>query len=352
MRIVTRIYANLRGLADTCYKANLVEKPSTVEDFARGFTGSKQLFDYIDVGSGKDRADDKITGKLQHQSFIMRTSILTGLVISEMFKLHLYVCQCRHIVFGCSHDNGYARVLEELLADQPTIKRVTLLEGVPFERELAGLKNTYQTTKFNTLFRTTKINIYHAPVPPSAPPQIAHQPSPVPAPAQVPRTASTLTSSSLNPVANSWAATAMTAPASVASPPPTPKPAHVPAVIPRNKYGQRVDPPLNYDKTEVNRVKKIHMCNVHFLRGDCPYGEGCSHDHSYKPTKNELVTLKYVARMTPCRFGTECDDPKCIYGHRCPMSREGYRDCHFKENCRFDADMHGIDERVVKVVKV
>lgn len=62
IRIVTRIYANLKGLADVCCKAGLVEKPSTVDDFARGFTGSKQLFDYIDVGSGKDRADDKLTG--------------------------------------------------------------------------------------------------------------------------------------------------------------------------------------------------------------------------------------------------------------------------------------------------
>jgi len=62
IRIVTRIYANLKGLADVCCKAGLVEKPSVVDDFARGFTGSKQLFDYIDVGSGKDRADDKLTG--------------------------------------------------------------------------------------------------------------------------------------------------------------------------------------------------------------------------------------------------------------------------------------------------
>ena len=62
IRIVTRIYANLKGLSEACYKAGLVERASLIEDFARGFTGSKQLFDYIDVGSGKDRADDKLTG--------------------------------------------------------------------------------------------------------------------------------------------------------------------------------------------------------------------------------------------------------------------------------------------------
>lgn len=62
VRVVTRIYANSKGLGEVCYKAGLVEKPSMVDEFARGFTGSKQLFDYIDVGSGKDRADDKLTG--------------------------------------------------------------------------------------------------------------------------------------------------------------------------------------------------------------------------------------------------------------------------------------------------
>ena len=61
-KIVTKIYANLRGLGETAHKAGIVSWPSAVEEFARGFTGSKQLFDFINVGSGKDRADDKITG--------------------------------------------------------------------------------------------------------------------------------------------------------------------------------------------------------------------------------------------------------------------------------------------------
>ena len=63
-KIVTKIYANLRGLGETAYKAGIVNRPAGVEEFARGFTGSKQLFDFINVGSGKDRADDKITGNV------------------------------------------------------------------------------------------------------------------------------------------------------------------------------------------------------------------------------------------------------------------------------------------------
>ena len=53
IKIVTRIYANLKGLGDVCKKSAILSTPSTIEDFARGFTGSKQLFDFVDVGVGK-----------------------------------------------------------------------------------------------------------------------------------------------------------------------------------------------------------------------------------------------------------------------------------------------------------
>lgn len=62
VKVVTRVYANLKGLGDACAKAGIIARPDIIEEFARGFTGSKQLFDFVDVGAGKDRADDKISG--------------------------------------------------------------------------------------------------------------------------------------------------------------------------------------------------------------------------------------------------------------------------------------------------
>lgn len=62
-KIMTRIYANLKGLGDACHKIGIIHHPSIIEEFARGLTGSKLLFDFVDVGVGKDRADDKINGK-------------------------------------------------------------------------------------------------------------------------------------------------------------------------------------------------------------------------------------------------------------------------------------------------
>ena len=61
-KVVTRIYANVKGLGDVCNRSGIIDHPMVMEDFARGFTGSKQLFDFVDVGTGKDRADDKISG--------------------------------------------------------------------------------------------------------------------------------------------------------------------------------------------------------------------------------------------------------------------------------------------------
>lgn len=107
-KVVIRVYANLQGLAITCWKAGMIDSVSKVEDFARGFTQSTALCDFTDVGAGKDRADSKIC---------------------ETFKLHLYDYHCRNVLFGCSHDNGYARLLEPYMSDAEVMPRLTLMEG-------------------------------------------------------------------------------------------------------------------------------------------------------------------------------------------------------------------------------
>lgn len=61
-KIVAKVYANMKGLGETCRKAGIVDRASKIDDFARGFTQSKPLFDFVDVGSGKERADNKVSG--------------------------------------------------------------------------------------------------------------------------------------------------------------------------------------------------------------------------------------------------------------------------------------------------
>jgi len=69
-RVLCRIYANVKGLADVLVRAGIVEDADQFEGFVRGFTNGRTLFDFIDVGPGKDRADDKIIGEAASVSYI------------------------------------------------------------------------------------------------------------------------------------------------------------------------------------------------------------------------------------------------------------------------------------------
>lgn len=62
-RMVARVYANVNGLADACVKAGIISDTSIFDDFARGFTLGDALFDFVDVGDGKDQAEIKMTGE-------------------------------------------------------------------------------------------------------------------------------------------------------------------------------------------------------------------------------------------------------------------------------------------------
>ena len=62
---------------------------ANLAEFGRGFGAARPLFNFIDVGRGKERADHKIR---------------------ESLRLYLPNAQCRHVFFGPCHDNGYLNV--------------------------------------------------------------------------------------------------------------------------------------------------------------------------------------------------------------------------------------------------
>lgn len=90
VRIVSRIYANLKGLGDICQKSGILSTPSMIEDFARGFTGSKQLFDFVDVGVGKANSRN-IPGQDQNK-------IHLGNVM--LFSVYLANYPCRTVMLS------------------------------------------------------------------------------------------------------------------------------------------------------------------------------------------------------------------------------------------------------------
>ena len=252
---------------------------------------------------------------------------------------------------------------------------ITLLEGVPFERELASLKGSFKSTKFDELFRSTKLatpyqlktglgpiqrplQTISANIPIGSP--LTQLPSNSTSDEVTPSTTASTTSKSNTP-APTWAS--MTAapfipsaysPATRSASKTGSTPIKSTPEMNRNRLGQRIDDlDESIPNEDIKRVKKLKLCNIYFLNGaDACTNARCTHDHDYNITKNDLKTLRQVARMTPCYFKTECDDPKCIYGHRCPQSQPNSKECWYKEDCRFAGWGHGIDTRICRTTKV
>ena len=306
---------------------------------------------------------------------------------------------CRRILFGCSHDDEYATTLKECSNRVETVKKVVLLEGTLFEKDL--VPQPYRTKKFPKLFRDKKLSgaVFGAPsptarvfvpgttfdsragsnslgatglpvrFPASATVRASGTLTDSPPPNSSPRTSSYSTTTSddlsttksIKPTTTTWASKAA-APAPPQAPPVQyayKAPDRPEQVFSRNRAGQRVDPPCkDYDKTEVDRIKRMKLCNVHFLRSECPYDKQCTHIHNYKLTADEKDTLRLVARMAPCVHGSGCRDPQCIYGHRCQAPRskthyaKGTKSCIFGDTCKFPLELHDIDTTVVKILVV
>jgi hypothetical protein len=49
VKVIGRVYANFRSIAETTMRANTIDSVAIVEDFARGFTQAYPSFDFIDV---------------------------------------------------------------------------------------------------------------------------------------------------------------------------------------------------------------------------------------------------------------------------------------------------------------
>ncbi|CAG7930160.1 unnamed protein product [Penicillium olsonii] len=338
-KIMTKIYLNVKGLVDTYNRGGMALEVSTISEFIRGFNESASFFEIVDVGTGKSKAHDKI---------------------KEAFKLYLYNCHCHQLFLGCPSNDEYAGSLRELISGANYKGRVSLVEGLPLEKEFDDFRQQdYRITQFPDVFRTTKIvpNVpsWTAPWKSAIPSRTLLTPSPTQqfqTPAPLSRTSTSTSVSNLGvplaPITNKPDPSdfQVVRPKVLGTSPPK--------VVERNKYGQRVDR-LDFKsipRDDLNKLKKLKLCNYHFLLGECPNEESCYHDHDRKLSRQDLHILSAIARMTPCRFGLECDDVECIYGHRCPQSEPGKKTCFRGDSCRFEPVAHGIDTNIVKVTKI
>lgn len=91
--VVVQIFVNKRGLGEILVKSGIVPSWNVYDQFWQGLSSSQELFTVCDIGQGKEASDAKIR---------------------EYLRLYASNAQCRSIILGASHDNGYANVLSTL----------------------------------------------------------------------------------------------------------------------------------------------------------------------------------------------------------------------------------------------
>ena len=60
--ISVRAYADLKSLRSACVRNGRMKESSSMSLFAHGFSQRQALFDFVDVGPGKEGADNKVRG--------------------------------------------------------------------------------------------------------------------------------------------------------------------------------------------------------------------------------------------------------------------------------------------------
>lgn len=273
--------------------------------------------------------------------------------------------QCRCLILGGCHDNGYATFLESFRSNQ----KICLLETTPPAADFRKL--SFKRVYFPSVFRSEPV-----PSRPTLPPGFVQTqtaaplytpstvsptpvlngangrpslPSPAPTPspnmAPPPSLAASLVASKPEGQSNSYAAVGRAAAPLTINIASQKKTAAARPYYQLNKDDERVDVPLA--KTDPNAVRSFedrmyengkNFCNRYYLmNGNCK-SANCSFYHGERLSPAEMLVLRHKTRNLVCGGGHACRDIACNLGHHC--SNPG--SCYFGSNCRF-ADMHGMD---------
>lgn len=110
-------------------------------------------------------------------------------------------------------------------------------------------------------------------------------------------------------------------------------------VVCKNANDERVDSPLQIStKGKIEVLKQHKFCNQFHILGSCSWGGSCTHKHEPRLVEKDVVDLMWIARLSACPKGLQCDDESCVNGHRCP-----HRNCT-GWGCKFP---HDVDTRII-----
>ncbi|KAL8892763.1 MAG: hypothetical protein Q9215_000355 [Flavoplaca cf. flavocitrina] len=231
--VVVRAYANLRGLGKACVKNNSMKSTADLGLVANGFTSRYPLFDFVDVGLGKERADHKIR---------------------ESFRFYIESSQCKHVLLGICHDSGYVPFFEEFVANESVRNRVTLLEGYQVSPAIRNL-GFKRKVRFPSVFAPGWTPIAH-----NSGDQ-AQTPTPATASrvTKAPFQCSAVDASRLGPIM-------------------------------KNEQGKRIDKHLRVDPGAVQALMEKNLCTWFYLKGFCA---GCDRNHAHR-LLNEQQSLDRI----------------------------------------------------------
>ncbi|PMB67348.1 hypothetical protein BM221_007012 [Beauveria bassiana] len=312
-QIVAKVVADWAGLARSFRGYDL-------RDFATGFTQGHVAFDFVDIGTGKERrAEPKIR---------------------DNTRWHLRNQNCRQILLGVAPEGGYSGFLEDLFRTDPAARdRVSIIEGGV--ALTADLKATgANTTRLDRdLFRAEK-PVERIPVH-AVSAAVGRTASPSGSVTSSGGGANSSTFSYAHAITNGTPPPTMSIPLAPNKPSPrpprtsphgtttnipspsspsSPQYQKIPPQQPDWNPGARgLDEPIIVNVAVMDAVKKRKdtdkLCNNHFLRGPCAKGDGCNFVHVYKPNAEEINAIAVLARQNPCTHGQDCENWECIYGH-------------------------------------
>ncbi|KAK4032531.1 hypothetical protein C8A01DRAFT_41030 [Parachaetomium inaequale] len=315
--IMARAFASGDGLATLMVKAGIAKTGDSQQAMSRftcGFSQADEMFDFVLVGKGKDRADVKLTGA---------------------FRQFVESPSCQHVLLACCHENGYVRMLEKFVHSPEVVEKVTLVKSFQVGTEFSRLP--FQSTSMEALFRDRPLTPRGASTSNAKDflsAQVAVTPN---------GTSGSPTNKSSPPA--TYASRAAAPQAVAILPTSTPRPLPVFGTIDKdtilvNADGHRLDMPLPSKSGSVaerfNRrtyAGGLRYCNKYQLSGTCP--GNCAFLHVPLKEEEKLV-MRHKLRAEKCHDRGKCRDPLCYYGHHCACSGVG-------KKCNFPVVMHGVD---------
>lgn len=333
-----KLYTDYRALSENLLRSKAIDNQIVLDDFFRGLISSELQFEIVDTR-------------------LMKT--LTSAMIKQSYRQDFINVHCHQIFLATLRNDDMDALMEEIpeisVRDRVTVFEIPgLTTTEQFSRDMGHVNLGSLLVKTNAETIKTSSAKIATPILPLA--RVVSSSSPK-------STSTTAIASISSTPVLSWAAltaqpfhpklenekSRSSTPLQMKTPPIS----KVVPDMPKNKYGQRVDAvDSSIPYQELQRIKKMKLCNIYYLQGKDACNGNCGHSHTYPLKAYERNVLKEVARMTPCYYKLDCDDPSCIYGHRCPQNKPGKKDCFFKDDCRFVGWGHGIDEQVVKTTNI